>query len=80
VQFLDCPRCRARFRTGFIYEHFEACPRCGTSFRESRSDTGARLHQIFGRRAAGDVPDWETITQSQYAGSRIARTWQRAAE
>lgn len=80
MQYLDCPRCRARFHAGPMYPQLEVCPRCGAPFGEPRSDGGARLHRIFGHRAASETPDWETITGSQYAGRGITRTWRRAAD
>jgi uncharacterized C2H2 Zn-finger protein len=71
VQFLDCPRCRARFHTGLIYLRLEACPRCGASFAGVRSGAAPRLRRIFGRDEVGrDATDWETITGSQYSRGR----------
>ena len=78
MPYLDCPRCRARFHTGFIYAQLEVCPRCGAPFREPPTDRGGRLRRIFGRGPADEVPDWETITGSQYERGRVTRTDRRA--
>jgi hypothetical protein len=67
LQYLDCPRCRARFHTGPIYERLTACPRCGASFDPPPPRLRERLRTRFGGRGVEELPDWETITGSQYA-------------
>lgn len=64
MQLIDCPRCRARFHTGLIYEPLECCPRCGETFRPQRHCD--RLRRAFRARGLGQ-PDWEAITSSKYA-------------
>jgi hypothetical protein len=69
MQYLDCPRCHASFRTGVIYAPLEACPRCGHALNEPRPTRG-----IFARRRVdSEAPDWESITSSQYARRRVTQ-------
>jgi uncharacterized C2H2 Zn-finger protein len=66
MNFLECPRCRARFHTGIIYESPELCPRCGAGFATSRAGLRTRLEALLKRRVLRDTLDWEAVTGSQY--------------
>jgi hypothetical protein len=63
MKYVQCPRCRARFHTGVIYESVEECARCGTPLigRPAARDQLRAL--LRGRR---ERLDWEAITSSQY--------------
>jgi hypothetical protein len=76
MQYVNCPRCRARFRTGAIHERLPACPRCGAPFQLAQAGIGARLRQALRLRAGRDAPDWETITAAQYARRHVRRRHQ----
>ena len=68
MKYVDCPRCRARFPTGVIYESVQECARCGAPLLTG----GPRLRdQLRGLLRRQERPDWEAITSSQYA-SRLA--------
>jgi hypothetical protein len=65
MSYLNCPRCRARYHSGVIYESPESCPRCGAPLRPERP--GLRDQIRCARvRARLQAPDWEAITGSQY--------------
>lgn len=70
MPYIDCPRCRARFHAGYIYERLEACPRCGAPLRPPRLTVAERLRRVAKRGQATEAPDWETITGSQYRARR----------
>jgi len=70
MQYLDCPRCRARFHTGVIYEPLNVCPRCGTSLRSDRPRLVEQLRAVLRRRVLREAPDWEAITGAQYIHRR----------
>ena len=72
MNFIECPRCRARFRTGIIYESLERCPRCGGRFAAPKLAFPARLRASLRRRVLRDNPDWEAITGSQYLRGGVA--------
>lgn len=75
LQYLDCPRCLARFHTGPIYSRLTACPRCGASFDPPPPRLRERLRTLLGGRGVEELPDWETITGSQYAArDHVTRT------
>lgn len=76
MQFINCPRCRARFHTGAIYERLAVCPRCGAPFQLQHAGVGAWLQHAFRRRFGRDAPDWETITAAQYDRRRVTRRLQ----
>jgi hypothetical protein len=67
MQHLECPRCRASFEARSIQQRLERCPRCGASFGPPRPTFTERVRRVLKQHAAGDAPDWETITGSQYA-------------
>jgi hypothetical protein len=67
MPYVDCPRCRASFHIGTIYEPRDACPRCGAPFYSSER---RRLRVGLKRRAVVEAPDWEAITGSQYVHHR----------
>ena len=67
LEYLDCPRCRARFLTGALYESFDYCRRCGAPLDSPRRSLRDRLRTLRRGRSIKEVPDWETITGSQYA-------------
>ena len=73
MTYLNCPRCRARYHSGVIYESLDSCPRCGAPLRPERP----RLRDhILGARVRGrlQAPDWEAITSSQYLRHHLIRT------
>jgi hypothetical protein len=74
MSHLDCPRCRARFHTGVIYESPDSCPRCGAPLRPERPTLRDHLRAARGRRSWAQAPDWEAITGSQYLRHRLIRT------
>jgi uncharacterized Zn finger protein len=67
LQYLDCPRCRARFHTGVIYERLVRCPRCGSPLEIPQPRVRERLRALIGHHHGSEQPDWETVTSSQYA-------------
>jgi hypothetical protein len=78
MKYVQCPRCRARFHTGFIYESVEECSRCGTPLPSGGHRIRDQLRALLQRRRDG--LDWEAITKSQYVshlGSRAGRTQPR---
>ena len=74
MQYLDCPRCRARFHAGVIYEPLDRCPRCGAAFDPRRFSLGRALRGALRRPVLREAPDWESITGSQYAARRVRST------
>ena len=71
MTYLNCPRCRAKYHTGVIYESLESCPRCGAPL-----GPGARAFATtFAARASerSRRPDWEAITGSQYLRHHLIR-------
>lgn len=72
MSYLQCPRCRASFHEGVIYESPDACPRCGARF-DDRSTRRARLRRALTGRARADTPDWEEITGQQYTRHVVTR-------
>ena len=74
MSYLDCPRCRARFHTGVIYESLDACPRCGADLRPQRPSLRDHLRSTRRRRGRAQAPDWEAITGSQYLHHHLIRT------
>ncbi len=73
MSYLDCPRCRARFHTGVIYESPDSCPRCGAPLRPERSTLRDHLRGAR-RRAHAQALDWEAVTGSQYLRHHLIRT------
>jgi hypothetical protein len=73
VPYLECPRCRATFHTGAIYERLEVCPRCGARLDLPEPSLRERLRRALRRRPPGESPDWETITGSQYTVRDVRR-------
>jgi hypothetical protein len=73
MEYLECPRCRATFRAGAVYERLEVCPRCGAPLHLPRPSFGGRLRRALRRRAVEETPDWETITGSQYGVRGVTR-------
>ena len=73
MTYVHCPRCRAKYHTGVIYESLESCPRCGEPLGPERPSL--RDH-IRGARARArlQAPDWEAITGSQYLRHQLIRT------
>jgi hypothetical protein len=61
MQYVDCPRCRARFHAGAVYESPDFCPRCGAALDSPRPSRGEQLRGLLGRRALSEAPDWEAI-------------------
>jgi hypothetical protein len=70
MKYVLCPRCRARFHTGLIYESLEACSRCGAPLAPRRWRLFGQLRELVKRSASRDSLDWEAITGSQYTGRR----------
>lgn len=66
MQYLECPRCRATFHVGAIYERLEACPRCGAPLHVPPPSFGDRIRRALKRHPPAETPDWETITGQQY--------------
>jgi hypothetical protein len=66
MKYVKCPRCRARFHTGLIYESPDACTRCGAPLPYRRPRLGEQLRALLARRPGRDSLDWEAITGSQY--------------
>jgi hypothetical protein len=73
MQYLTCPRCHSSFRTGVIYQAPEACPRCGAPFHSTRPSLWEHLREGVNVGVRSDAPDWEAITESQYARQRVTR-------
>jgi hypothetical protein len=69
MQYLDCPNCRTRLRSGLLWLALETCPRCGASLPQPRPTVSTRLRTAVSarRRTNGAAIDWEEITRSQYA-------------
>ena len=67
MPLIDCPRCRASFRTGAIYEQLPACPRCGAPLDQGRSRNRGQGGGFLRRSRPPVEPDWEAITGAQYA-------------
>jgi len=72
MKFVECPRCRARFHTGIIYESLERCPRCDGRFDATKTAFPARLRVSLRRRVLRDNLDWEAVTGSQYTRRGVA--------
>ena len=72
MKYVQCPRCRAQFHTGVIYESVEECSRCGAPLSPARSRFRARLRLTLERQGLRDNLDWEAITGSQYTRSHLA--------
>lgn len=79
MPYLDCPRCRARFHTGAIYEPLAFCPRCGAPFDVPHRGIRHALRALIGRGKDDEVLDWEKITGSQYAARRVRRAFHDSA-
>jgi hypothetical protein len=73
MPYLECHRCRAEFRTGLIYEPLEACPRCGQPLHQPSGSSPGQRRGLLRRRAKDPPPDWEAITEAQYAQRRVTR-------
>lgn len=67
MKYVQCPRCRARFHTGLIYESPDACTRCGAPLPHRRLHLGEQLRALLDRKSL----DWEAITESQYTRRRL---------
>jgi hypothetical protein len=72
MKYVKCPRCRARFHTGLIYESPDACTRCGAPLPNCRPRLGEQLRALLDRRPGSNSLDWEAITGSQYARRHLA--------
>ena len=72
MKYVQCPRCRARFHTGVIYESLEECARCGAPLLPPRSRLRDHLRAILTRPGLRDSLDWEAITGSQYGPRHVA--------
>jgi hypothetical protein len=71
MKYLLCPRCRARFHTGLIYESLEACSRCGSPLAPRRWRLHGQLREFLKRSTVRDSLDWEAITGSQYIRRQV---------
>jgi hypothetical protein len=83
MQYLDCPNCHARLRSGLLWLALESCPRCGASLPQPHPRLGTRLRTAVSarRRTNGAAMDWEEITRSQYAHRQyVSRRQGRATE
>jgi hypothetical protein len=81
MQNLDCPRCRASFHTGAIYEDLEFCPRCGAPLT---SPSRGRWRARFGASSNGVRRAWRLTGRRSRApstpsGARPTPTAMRAA-
>ena len=68
MQYIECRKCRLRLHTGFLYDDFQYCPRCGAALHPPRPTLGERLLRALDRRGRprAEPPDWERITKAQY--------------
>ena len=72
MKYVQCPRCRARFHTGVIYEPLEACSRCGAPLSRTRWPLRGQLRKVLERSRIRDGLDWEAITGSQYIRRHVS--------
>jgi DNA-directed RNA polymerase subunit RPC12/RpoP len=74
MKYVQCPRCRARFHTGVIYERVEQCARCGAPLLTGRSGIQNRLRAAIDRKRIRESLDWEAVTGSQYVRRSVVTT------